>query len=82
MPLYLITAYTTYAIYYTQLLHTIGIKGCTTCYFQTFFSISTNLTDFVTHRNHSKFKRFNPFHAKFLKWNNPPSIHETFHYHI
>ena len=24
---------------------------------------------------------FNPYHAKFLKWNNPPSIFGTLHYH-
>ena len=23
---------------------------------------------------------FNPYHAEFLKWNNPPSIYGTFHY--
>ena len=25
---------------------------------------------------------FNPYHAKFLKWNNPTSIYRTFHYHF
>ena len=25
---------------------------------------------------------FNPYHAEFLKWNNPPSIFGTFHYHF
>ena len=24
----------------------------------------------------------NPFHAEFLKWNNPPSIYDTVHYHF
>ena len=26
--------------------------------------------------------KVNPYHAEFLKWNNPPSIYETFHYHF
>ena len=25
---------------------------------------------------------FNPFHAEILKWNNPPPIYGTFHYHF
>ena len=25
---------------------------------------------------------FNPYHVEFLKWNNPPNIFGTFHYHI
>ena len=25
---------------------------------------------------------FNPYHAEFLKWNNPPSIFGTVHYHF
>ena len=25
---------------------------------------------------------FNPYHAKFLKWNNRPYIFDTVHYHI
>ena len=24
----------------------------------------------------------NPYHAEFLKWNNPPSIFDTIHYHL
>ena len=24
----------------------------------------------------------NPYHAEFIKWNNPPSIYGTFHYHF
>ena len=26
--------------------------------------------------------QFNPYHAEFLKWNNPSSIYRTFHYHF
>ena len=26
--------------------------------------------------------RINPYHAEFLKWNNPPTINGTFHCHF
>ena len=32
--------------------------------------------------DHVKFKKFNPYHAEFHKWKNPPSNFGTIHYHF
>ena len=31
---------------------------------------------------HNGYYYLNPYHAEFLKWNNPPSILGTAHYHF
>ena len=33
-------------------------------------------------KNGSWTNPFNPYHAEFLKWNNPPPIFGTVHYHF
>ena len=40
------------------------------------------ISEKITAGNRSFVYTANPYHAEFLKWNNPSSIFGTFHYHI
>ena len=50
-----------------------GVEDSSKLYYNNYLTLDNHAT------NHSKIT-VNPYHAEFLKWNNPPSIYGTLHF--